>query len=315
MFNNLLETKEGKRFITICGIALAVLVGAILFSLLSNHGNSENKSSTSQSTGNISINDSKNLEAETKNAVVYQGTWYSNRSDNMIVELKSDGTYTASSWLTKGKYYLKNNKMILTDSKFGTKDFELDNQAGQTVMHLKDKNEDVYLYPNKDLLDRSKGQQEKIDDSLTSLKNQKWSDILLQNKWEKKLDGVTFSIMFYKNKYEQIKVGKNGDKETHIFSYRIVTQSVDDDKSTYQISRTAEDGNVDEISFTLSEGKTSYELSSSPGTFLWTPVYEKLKSDVELTQDGTTKEEAPVETTQTTDAQGNKVTITERIKS
>ena len=240
MFNNLLETKEGKRFITICGIALAVLVGAILFSLLSNHGNSENKSSTSQSTGNISINDSKNLEAETKNAVVYH---------------------------------------------------------------------------NKDLLDRSKGQQEKIDDSLTSLKNQKWSDILLQNKWEKKLDGVTFSIMFYKNKYEQTKVGKNGDKETHIFSYRIVTQSVDDDKSTYQISRTAEDGNVDEISFTLSEGKTSYELSSSPGTFLWTPVYEKLKSDVELTQDGTTKEEAPVETTQTTDAQGNKVTITERIKS
>lgn len=298
--------------LTVIGLFLVGTI--IIFSLFSGDKSSDKATQNSRSSqGSTHITTSS--EYATKNAIVYQGTWYSNRVDDMILELKSDGTYTASAWLTRGTYSLEGDMMLFKDKQQGTKKFKLQTKSGQTVMYLKEENDETYLYPNKELLQESENKQEEIDGDLTNLVNQKWSDILYQNNWEAQTGDTKFTITFYQDKYVQVKENPDGKKETHTFNYRIVSQEVEEEKSTYKISRTSESGEVDEVTFTVSEGKSTYQLAGSTGTFLWVPSYEKLKSEVQLTQDGTTKEDTPLETTVTTDENGNPVTITEKIKN
>lgn len=310
MLKNILETKEGKRMAILSVIGLFFVVVIIFFSLFA--GEKTGNEATAESQDNQKNSRvTTSSEYAVRNAVVYQGTWYSNRSDDMIVELKSDGSYTASDWLSKGTYSLTGDTMVLKDDKQGSKKFKLQTKSGQTVMYLNEDNEEIYLYPNQELLKESENQQEEIDEDLTNLVNQKWSDVLYQNSWESKTGETTFTITFYQDKYVQVKEEPNGQKESHTFNYRIVSQEVEEEKSTYQISRTSESGEVDEVTFTVSEGDSTYELAGNTGTFLWVPSYEKLKSEVQLTQDGTTKEDAPLETTVMTDENGKTVTITE----
>lgn len=310
MLKNLLETKEGKRLTILIVLAFFFAVGVLI--LFSFSDGTSKELATQDSKIQKSIKDvTSSSEYAKKNAVVYQGTWYSNRSDNMIVELKSDGSYTASVWLSKGTYSLNGDTMVLKDERKGSKKFKLQTKSGQTIMFLNEDNEEIYLYPNEDLLKESENQQEEIDDDLSNLVNQKWSDILYQNSWESKTGNTKFNITFYQDKYVQTKEESDGKKESYTFEYRIISQEVEEEKSTYKISRTSETGEVDEVTFTVSEGDSTYELAGNTGTFLWVPSYEKLKSEVQLTQDGTTKEDAPLETTITTDENGNKVTITE----
>lgn len=308
MFKNLLETKEGKRLGIVVIIGILFIICVIIFSTLTG--------STKSSDGN-NVKNKKDIatssEFETKNALVYKGTWYSDQKDGMILELKADGTYTSSAWLTKGIYKLQDNTMTFKDDKKGSKKFTLQTKYGQTVMHLKEGAKEIYLYPNKELMVQERNNQEEIDKDLKNLVNQKWSDILYQNTWVAKSDDTTFSIIFYQDKYEQVKETKDGRKEKHTFLYRIITQEVEEDKSTYHISRNTEKNDVDEVTFTISEKESTYKLASNPGTFLWVPVYEKLKSEVQLTQNGITKEDTPSNTTITTDKYGNPVTVTEKI--
>lgn len=314
MLKNVLETKEGKRMAIITVIGLFFVITIIIFSIFSGD-KSADKGTQDNRVSQPSKNVTTSSEYAMKNAIVYQGTWYSNRADGMVVELKSDGTYTASAWLSKGTYSLDGDMMLLKDEKQGIKKFKLQTKSGQTVMYLNEANEEIYLYPNKELLQESENKQEEIDGDLVNLVNQKWSDILYQNSWEAKTGNAKFTITFYQDKYVQVKEDPDGKKETHTFNYRIVSQEVEEEKSTYKISRTSESGEVDEVTFTVSEGKSTYQLAGSTGTFLWVPSYEKLKSEVQLTQDGTTKKDAPLETTVTTDENGNPVTITEKIKN
>lgn len=78
------------------------------------------------------------------------------------------------------------------------------------------------------------------------------------------------------------------------------------------LSRTDSNDRKQDINFKITEEGSKYILAGPVGTFKWNSYYEKKYDDVTLTQDGTTRDDLPERTIETTDEEGNKVIITER---
>jgi len=129
MIKNFLETKTGRNFLIGVTVFFVVVLGLTSYSLFSNTANREETTKKGQTEETA---ESKERLGE-YSATTYSGKWYSNRSDEMVLELKTDGTYRASSWLAAGKYYLVDNGYLVLEDKEGTmKKLKLQSRMGST---------------------------------------------------------------------------------------------------------------------------------------------------------------------------------------
>lgn len=114
MLKNFLETKAGRNIIIGLAVLIVVVITLVTYSLMSGK-----PKETAQA------NDKTEQTQESKetigryNGTIYSGTWYSNRSDDMYIELDADGTYWASSWIPKGEYYLKDQNIMVLEAEDG----------------------------------------------------------------------------------------------------------------------------------------------------------------------------------------------------
>ncbi|WP_086335551.1 hypothetical protein [Enterococcus mundtii] len=228
---------------------------------------------------------------QTNPASIYRGKWFSNREDKMIVELLEDGTFRATSWLTKGTYILSDeNQIILTDEKLGEITFNLETRNGRTIMHTIFKKEEFLLFPTEELMDEVLQEQTVQEAAVENLVYKKWLDILVQGNWQKQSRGINYTIDFDQNSYVQNKIVGSSDTETHEEKFTIISQEVEEDNCVFVLALHGE--NRKEIQFKIVESELTFDLIASPGSFLWNNQFEILSSTVELTQDGTQKKEA-----------------------
>lgn len=310
MIKNFLETKAGRNMAIGLGI-LAVLVLAIVgYSLMNRGTDTENATNDSQ-------REETNQSSETRgqySGTLYSGKWYSNRSDDMTIELDSDGTYWATSWIERGKYYMTGTStMVLEDEKGEKKEFQLQQRMGSTIMYRKEDDEEIFLYPNEEIKEKMEAEDAEQIESAENAVNQMWSDVLQKGKWEDVNAQRTFTLEFKEKEYIQTKIEGEEDKKEEVrYKYTIKSIVTEREGATFTLSRVDSNDKQDEITFKITEEGSKYILAGRTGTFMWHSYYEKKYEDVTLTQDGTTREDAPQKTTETTDENGNRVIITER---
>lgn len=307
MLKNFLETKAGRNIIIGLAVLIVVVITLVTYSLMSGK-----PKETAQA------NDKTEQTQESKetigryNGTIYSGTWYSNRSDDMYIELDADGTYWASSWIPKGEYYLKDQNIMVLEAEDGkTKEFQLQTRMGSTVMYLKEGEEEIFLYPNEDIKQKMESENAEQIEAAEKAVNQMWSDILTQGHWENKNSDRTFKLEFKDGEYVQTKI-EGDDEETETFKYTISGIVTEQSGATISLSRTDSNDRKQDINFKITEEGSKYILAGPVGTFKWNSYYEKKYDGVTLTQDGTTRDDLPERTIETTDEEGNKVIITER---
>lgn len=311
MIKNFLETKAGKNIAI--GIAL---VSVLILSLIVYSFMSRGTDTAIAKDDEVKVEDteeSREIKGQ-YDATIYSGKWYSDRSDEMVLELKADGTYWASSWIVNGKYYLTGTStLVLEDEEGDKKEFKLQTRMGSTVMHLKEDDEEIYLYPNEEIKEKMEAEDAEQIEAAGKAVNQMWTDILKQGKWEDISSERTFILEFKDDEFVQTKIERKDEtKEEEIFNYTVMSIVTEKDGATFELSRTDSNNNKRNITFRITEEGSRYILAGRTGTFKWQSYYEKKYEDVTLTQDGTTREDAPVKTTETTDENGNRVIITER---
>lgn len=308
MIKNLIETKEGRKVVTVFGLVVLV-IGIFIWSYSS--GSEQVKADKTKESTELVIK--KETEREVNNATIYSGKWYSNRSDNTVIELQLDGKYSASNWITTGTYRLVGQTMVFEDQTHGNKTFQLQTRFGNTVMYLKEGEEEILLFPNEEVKSKILNHFSSEKENMENLQNQKWLDILRNTAWLAENQGMKYNMLFSRDSYEQVKVDDTKDEnESKVFDYRIISQELEEKSCLFVIARNKQESSeVEEISFRITEEETQYVLSAAPGMFLWTATYKKALSDVSLTQNGTLKEESENITEVTTDEDQNQVVTIE----
>ena len=306
MIKNFLETKSGRKIAAGLGIFLVAVFGLIVYAVLT----------TDNGTDATEKNEKQPQVEEVKghySATIYSGTWYSNRSDDLKIELNKDGTYRASTdWFGPGKYYLiEGGKLVLENKKEETKEFSLQTRRGSTIFYLKEGKEEIYLYPTEEIRDKLEAELTEQVEAAEKAVTQKWMDILQQGTWKDENDKRTFTLSFKEDEYTQKKIENDKKDEERKFTYRIISVSTEQDGASFVVSRIDESDVQQEITFRIVEEGSKYKLIGTAGSFVWNTYFEKNYEEVELTQDGTTRSDT-TKTRETTDEEGNKVTITEK---
>lgn len=306
MIKNFLETKSGRKIAAGLGIFLVAVFGLIVYAVLT----------TDNGTDATEKNEKQPQVEEVKghySATIYSGTWYSNRSDDLKIELNKDGTYRASTdWFGPGKYYLiEGGKLVLENKKEETKEFSLQTRRGSTIFYLKEGKEEIYLYPTEEIRDKLEAELTEQVEAAEKAVTQKWMDILQQGTWKDENDKRTFTLSFKEDEYTQKKIENDKKDEERKFTYRIISVSTEQDGASFVVSRIDESDVQQEITFRIVEEGSKYKLIGTAGSFVWSTYFEKNYEEVELTQDGTTRSDT-TKTRETTDEEGNKVTITEK---
>ncbi|MBE9897091.1 hypothetical protein G8C15_17340 [Enterococcus casseliflavus] len=285
MIKNLLETKQGK-YIFLVTVLLIVIIFGVLVILFRN-----DKLETTD-TSFVEEYVSSEQQNEIKRGTVYAGIWYSNREDEMIVELLDNGTFRASTWLSQGSYHFNNNnkQIILMDDIMGEIYFNLQTKLGRTIMQTVFEEKEIFLYPDKELMKKELEITDYQDIVVENLVYQKWIDVLKQGNWEKHSSEVKYTLNFFDGKYVQQKQVGDFEAEVHEEKFVIVSQEVEDDSCLFIISLIGE--SKKDIQFRVTENELVYELTSTPGSFMWQSRFEVLVSSIELTQDGAQKIDA-----------------------
>ncbi len=285
MLKNFLETKQGKRLFTIVVLLIIGIIGAVIFILSSSDNDRRTEESTIESTV------SSVEQQRTNRAAVYSGKWYSDREDEMVIELLEDGTFRASTWLTKGTYrFDQKEQIILEDEQIGEVAFDLKMKHGRTIMQTIDEEKEFFLYPDKKLMDKVLDENVQQEAVVEDLIYQKWLDVLTQGEWEKESSNTEYTLSFSKDSYKQEKKTESEETEVQEKDYVITSLETDEDSCLFVIDLLGETNET--IKFRITESETIYELNATPGTFKWQSSYQKLISEVDLTQDGTQKSEA-----------------------
>lgn len=289
MIKNFLETKTGRNFLIGVTVFFVVVLGLTSYSLFSNTANREetNKKGQTEETA-----ESKERLGE-YSATTYSGKWYSNRSDEMVLELKTDGIYRASSWLAAGKYYLVDNGYLVLEDKEGTmKKLKLQSRMGSTIFYLKEDKEEIYFYPNEEVKVKMEEEITEQAEAAQQVISQAWLDVLQQGAWENTNTDRTFTLEFKDGKLIQKKIEEDKTVNELTYDYRVVTVNPDQDGAVFVITKIDDNGRKEEVSFSIGEKGSKYALRGDPGSFNWITIYEKEYEAVSPTQDGTTREEA-----------------------
>jgi hypothetical protein len=289
MIKNFLETKTGRNFLVGIAIFTVVVVSLLGYSLLTNK---PNQTKASEKIKTTQTQESKEVTGQ-YNATMYSGKWYSNRQDEMTLDLEKDGTYKASSWLTDGKYYLVDKGILVLEGKDGsTRRLKLQTRMGTTILSLKEDKEETYFYPNEDVKAKMEAEITEQSEAAQQVISQAWLDILQQKSWENSNSKRTFKLEFTDDTITQTKIEEGEKDEKITYQYRIVTMDLNQDGAIFIIQKLDEKGQKEETSFSVKENGSKYVLSGDPGSFNWITIYEKEYQDVTPTQDGTTREEA-----------------------
>ncbi|EMF0227087.1 hypothetical protein [Enterococcus hirae] len=265
MIKNFLETKTGRNFLIGVTVFFVVVLGLTSYSLFSNTANREETTKKGQTEETA---ESKERLGE-YSATTYSGKWYSNRSDEMVLELKTDGTYRASSWLAAGKYYLVDNGYLVLEDK-----------------------EEIYFYPNEEVKVKMEEEITEQAEAAQQVISQAWLDVLQQGAWENTNTDRTFTLEFKDGKLIQKKIEEDKTVNELTYDYRVVTVNPDQDGAVFVITKIDDNGRKEEVSFSIGEKGSKYALRGDPGSFNWITIYEKEYEAVSPTQDGTTREEA-----------------------
>lgn len=289
MIKNFLETKTGRNFLIGITVFFVVVLGLTSYSLFSNTANREETTKKGQTEETA---ESKERLGE-YSATTYSGKWYSNRSDEMVLELKTDGTYRASSWLAAGKYYLVDNGYLVLEDKEGTmKKLKLQSRMGSTIFYLKEDKEEIYFYPNEEVKVKMEEEITEQAEAAQQVISQAWLDVLQQGAWENTNTDRTFTLEFKDGKLIQKKIEEDKTVNELTYDYRVVTVNPDQDGAVFVITKIDDNGRKEEVSFSIGEKGSKYALRGDPGSFNWITIYEKEYEAVSPTQDGTTREEA-----------------------
>ncbi|MGA5590988.1 hypothetical protein ACPCF3_06265 [Enterococcus mundtii] len=290
---NIVESKEGKRIVIIASVIFITMFSFIFYSIFFHHG-TNGHSKTTASSERLSFSEQRDEElnlVERNEALVYRGIWYSDRADGMVLELKNDGTYQSTSWLTTGQYRLVDTKLVLTDKEKEEVSFELMTRLGETIFFYEDNEGDTtYFYPSVELLEKAKEMIDSGEDEANERINQKWNDVLLQGSWTNTTMNSHVLIDFTENTFVQRKV-EDGKETSRTFHYRIISEDVSETLCVLELSVTDENSAVKKFEITLEETQFGYRMNSLPGMFLWVNDYEKPHQAVRLTQTGVFREE------------------------
>lgn len=311
MLKNLMETTQGKRIIYAMGVVALVVISIVGYSLFGTRSNADGAG-----------NDGDATTSETSREVpgqysgnAYSGRWYSSREDRMIVDLDPEGTYRAnSSWLSSGTYFLTDQNVMVFENTHGEKkEFHLQTRMGNTVMYLRDGDEEIFLYPSQELREQMQSENAQQLEAAQDVINQAWKDVMIQGSWEDLGTDYSYKLSFSEDEFVQEKIKRDDDSiEKETFSYRIISMVTEENGVRVVLSRVDDRDRMRDITFRIREEHGIYKLSGTPGTFLWTSTFETLAEDIELTQAGLTREDAGDITTATTDEDGNRVVISER---
>ena len=227
MINNFLETKAGKRIAAGFAVFVVVVIGTIIYAFMT-----KEPEPTSTNEDNIEKTQESSEVRGQYDATPYSGKWYSNRTDEMTIELKTDGTYQASAWLSKGTYHLIDNGVVVLEDKEGKKKkFKLQTKMGSTVMYLKEDEEEIYLYPNEEVKEKMETEISEQAEAAQQVVSQMWMDILQQGEWENKTDKRPFTLTFKDDEFIQKKIEQGKKEEEVTYKYRII--SIDYEQSTH----------------------------------------------------------------------------------
>lgn len=290
---NIVESKEGKRIVFIAIGIFITMFSFIFYSLFFHRGTNENSEATASSKP-LSASEQKKEDlnlVERNEALVYRGIWYSDRADGMVLELKNDGTYQSTSWLTTGQYRLVDTKLVLTDKEKEEVSFELMTRLGETIFFYEDnEGNTTYFYPSVALMERAKEIIDSSGEEIDEIISQKWNDVLLQGSWTGTTMNSQVLIDFTEDTFVQRKV-EDGNEISRIFYYRIISEDISETLCVLELSVTDENSAVMTFEVTLEETQFGYRMHSLPGMFLWVNDYEKPHQAVRLTQTGIFREE------------------------
>lgn len=290
---NIVESKEGKRIVFIAVGIFIAMFSFIFYSLFFHRNTDENAGSTTNSEP-LSVNEQKKEDlnlVEKNEALVYRGIWYSDRADGMVLELKNDGTYQSTDWLSTGNYRLVDTKLVLTDKDEKEVTFELMTRLGETIFFYKDNEGDItYFYPSVELMEKAKEMMDSGGDEVNEMISQRWNDVLLQGSWTGTTMNSQVLIDFTEDTFVQRKVD-DGDEISRTFYYRVISEDISETSCVLELSVTDENSAVKKFEITLEETEFGYRMNSLPGMFLWVNNYEKPHQAVRLTQTGVYREE------------------------
>lgn len=289
---NIVESKEGKRIVFIAVGIFIAMFSFIFYTLFFHRNTNENLGSTTNSQP-LSVNEQKKEDlnlVEKNEALVYRGIWYSDRADGMVLELKNDGTYQSTTWLSTGHYRLVDTKLVLTDKDAKEVTFELMTRLGETIFFYEDNEGDTtYFYPSVELMEKAKEMMDSGGDEVNEMISQKWNDVLLQGSWTGTTMNSQVLIDFTEDTFVQRKVD-DGDEISRTFYYRVISEDITETSCVLELSITDEHSAVKKFEITLEETQFGYRMNSLPGMFLWVNNYEKPHQAVRLTQTGVFRE-------------------------
>jgi len=289
---NIVESKEGKRIVFIAVGIFIAMFSFIFYTLFFYRNTNENLGSTTNSQP-LSVNEQKKEDlnlVEKNEALVYRGIWYSDRADGMVLELKNDGTYQSTTWLSTGHYRLVDTKLVLTDKDAKEVTFELMTRLGETIFFYEDNEGDTtYFYPSVELMEKAKEMMDSGGDEVNEMISQKWNDVLLQGSWTGTTMNSQVLIDFTEDTFVQRKVD-DGDEISRTFYYRVISEDITETSCVLELSITDEHSAVKKFEITLEETQFGYRMNSLPGMFLWVNNYEKPHQAVRLTQTGVFRE-------------------------
>ncbi|WP_429960177.1 hypothetical protein [Enterococcus sp. AZ012] len=281
MIKNLLETKQGKYLFAATLLLVVTMIVSILI-ILSKPIKTEISEDSTEN--HVDIEE----QIKIARSKIYSGIWYSDRDDEMIIEFLDDGAYRADKILSSGSYMLnEHQQIILNDENLGELTLDLETKLGRTIMRVSLNDESFYLYPDKKFMEEvleNYSHQEIVTENIVY---QKWLDILGQGEWRTTSSEIEYSLVFYEDYYQQVKKSKDGEEEIIEVKFKLISQEIDENSCLFIINLL--EGSRENIQFRITEESLIYELTSTPGSFLWQTSFEKLISEVELTQDGTTK--------------------------
>lgn len=284
MIKNLLETKQGKYL-----FAATVLLVTFLIVSTSIILNKPVKKETIEDTilYHVDVEEQNKIDR----SKIYSGIWYSDRDDEMIIEFLDNGTYRADKTLSKGSYMLnEHQQVILHDEEWGEIALDLETKLGRTIMLTSLNDESFYLYPDNDFMKEVLENYSHQDIVTENIVYQKWLDILNQGEWKITSSEIEYSLEFFNDYYVQEKKTKDGEEEIIEVKFNLISQEIDGNSCLFIINLF--ERSSQNIQFRITESELVYELTSTPGSFLWQTSFEKLINDVELTQDGNTKADA-----------------------
>lgn len=308
MLKNFLETESGKKIIIGLGLFVAVVAGLVGYSLMNTA-----QENTGKSTDSTTEEQATTESRDRFNATIYSGTWYSNLPDDTEIVLATDGTYKVSSdWFESGTYYLNTSgQVVLENDNKHTKEFALQTKMGNTILYREDDGEDVYLYPTEEVKAQLEAEISEQIEAAQRAVSQMWMDILMQGTWENTNNSRSFTLEFGEDTFTQKKIEEGRSDEEVTFEYRIVSFDTDHEGANFVVNRT-DSGNLQKtITFRITEEANQYRLLGNEGSFQWNTLFEKPYESVQMTQDGTSRSDTS-RTQETTDEEGNTVTITER---